>query len=345
MKRTVTGSCVALVLFLLAISPGVQSEEKPGADPKQMLLKDYKPVSLHKVPVTQVTKARTPAIDIHSHPMFAKTSADIDRWVKTMDAVGVEKSVLLAMASGKEFDGICEQYSKYLGRFELWCGFDYNGYDQPGWGDRAVAELERCVKLGARGVGEEGDKGKGLSWGKAAGMHLDDPRMDPLLEKCADLKIPINVHVADPIWMYQKMDATNDGLMNAYSWRLDNQPEIVGHSGMIDILERAVKRHPRTLFIACHFANLDYDLARLGQCFETDTRTCMSTSQPDTQRLPSSPASPPSSTKNIKTACSTEPTWSPIGTCTTRLLESWRVWTSTSTRRCSITIGAILDLG
>jgi predicted TIM-barrel fold metal-dependent hydrolase len=92
--------------------------------------------------------------------------------------------------------------------------------------------------------------------------------MDPLLEKCADLKIPINVHVADPIWMYQKMDVTNDGLMNAYSWRLDNQPDIVGHSGMIDILERAVKRHPRTTFIACHFANLDYDLGRLGQILD-----------------------------------------------------------------------------
>jgi predicted TIM-barrel fold metal-dependent hydrolase len=172
------------------------------------------------------------------------------------------------MVSGKEFDRVYEQFSKYPSRFEVWCGFDYTGYDQPGWGLRAVAEFERCVKLGARGVGEEGDKGKGLSWGKAAGMHLDDPRMDPLLEKCADLKVPINVHVADPIWMYQKMDATNDGLMNAYKWRLDNQPDIVGHSGMIDILGRAVKRHPRTTFIACHFANLDYDLARLGQLFD-----------------------------------------------------------------------------
>ena len=64
------------------------------------------------------------------------------------------------------------------------------------------------------------------------------------------------------------MGATNDGLMNAFNWRLDNQPDIVGHSGMIDILERAVQRHPRTTFVACHFANLDYDLARLGQLLD-----------------------------------------------------------------------------
>jgi uncharacterized protein len=159
-------------------------------------------------------------------------------------------------------------YSKYPDRFEVWCGFDYSGFDQPGYGPAAVAELERCVKMGARGVGEEGDKGKGANWGKAPGLHFDDPRMDPLFEKCAELKLPVNVHVADPVWMYQKMDETNDGMMNALAWRLDNQPDIVGHSGMIDLLERAVLRHPRTTFVACHFANLDYDLTRLGQLLD-----------------------------------------------------------------------------
>jgi predicted TIM-barrel fold metal-dependent hydrolase len=92
--------------------------------------------------------------------------------------------------------------------------------------------------------------------------------MDPLLAKCAELKMPINIHVADPYWMYEPMDAHNDGLMNAFKWRLDDQPDIVGHAGMIDILERAVKRHPKTTFIACHFANCSYDLDRLGRMFD-----------------------------------------------------------------------------
>jgi predicted TIM-barrel fold metal-dependent hydrolase len=29
-----------------------------------------------------------------------------------------------------------------------------------------------------------------------------------------------------------------------------------------------VRKHPRTIFIACHLANLDYDLTRLGQMFD-----------------------------------------------------------------------------
>jgi predicted TIM-barrel fold metal-dependent hydrolase len=259
MKNSVAYVLMILVILFNAAKLSSQST------PENLLLKNYRPKSIYKVPVTQIEKAKFPVIDMHSHP-YAESLEEVDQWVRNMDAVGIEKTILLSHATGAEFDSLYQVYSKYPDRFELWCGFDYTGYDQPGYGPAAVAELERCYKMGARGVGELGDKGKGLFYSKppAWGMHLDDPRMDPLLEKCAELGLPINIHVADPIWMYEKMDSTNDGLMNAYEWRLDNQPGIVDHNGMIDILERAVKRHPKTIFIACHFANCSYDLNKLG---------------------------------------------------------------------------------
>jgi len=242
---------------------------RKAASPETILLKDYRPKSIYKIPITQVAKAKFPIIDMHSHP-YAKTPQEIDAWVKNMDEVGVEKTMILTMTTGAEFDEIFRKYSRYPDRFEMWCGFDFAGYDKPGFGPAAIKELERCREAGARGVGEIHDKGKGLRSGKsnAPGMHPDDPRMDALWEKCGELGMPISLHVADPIWMYQKMDASNDGLMNAYEWRLDNQPNIVGLSGMVDILERTVARHRNTTFIACHFANLDYDLGRLGEVLE-----------------------------------------------------------------------------
>ena len=241
----------------------------PGAKtPDEILLKDFRPVSLHKVPVTTVAKARYPVIDMHAHPRYAKTPEEVDRWVSVMDAVGIEKSILLTGAHGAEFDRIAELYSRYPDRFELWCGFDYTSHDQPGYGPAAVAELERCFRKGAKGIGEEGDKGLGMGFGRVKGLHFDDARMAPLLERCGELGMPVSIHVADPIWMYQKMDETNDGMMNAVKWRLDDKPGIVDHAGMIDVLERAVGRHPRTSFVAVHFANLDYDLAHLGQLFD-----------------------------------------------------------------------------
>jgi uncharacterized protein len=239
------------------------------ASPENLLLKDYRPQSIYKIPVTKIARAKFPIIDMHSHP-YAKTAKEIDDWVRNMDEVGVEKTVILTMATGAEFDGIQKKYAKYSERFEMWCGLDLAGYNKPGFEQAAVRELERCHQAGARGVGEIHDKGKGLKSGKseAPGMHPDDARMDAIWQKCDELGMPISLHVADPIWMYQKMDRHNDGLMNAYYWRLDNQPGIVGLSGMVDIFEKTLARHRNSTFIACHFMNLDYDLVRLGEVLE-----------------------------------------------------------------------------
>ena len=235
-----------------------------------ILLKDYRPVSIYKIPVSHIERAAYPIIDTHTHD-YAKNDSEIKEWIKAMDACGIEKSIVLTETSGPKFDSICNLYSKYSNRFDIWCGFDYTGYDKPGYGPAAVKELERCFKLGAKGVGEEGDKGLGMFFNdpvKAWGMHFDDPRMKPLFDKCAQLGMPISIHVADPIWMYEKMDSTNDGLMNAQTWRIDmTKPGIIGFDALLQTLENALKNNPKTIFIACHFANLNHDMEKLGDMF------------------------------------------------------------------------------
>jgi predicted TIM-barrel fold metal-dependent hydrolase len=184
-----------------------------------------------------------------------------------MDEVGIEKSVILSYATGAKFDSIQAKYSKYGKRFEVWCGFDFTGKNEAGWSERAVKELERCYKAGARGIGELGDKGLGEFYSRPTPgyIHIDDPRMKPLLQKCAELKMPVNIHVAEPYWMYEPMDSTNDGLMNAYKWRIDkSKGELLDHAELIKTLENAVNANPKTTFIACHFANSEYNLDILG---------------------------------------------------------------------------------
>jgi uncharacterized protein len=56
--------------------------------------------------------------------------------------------------------------------------------------------------------------------------------------------------------------------MNGYTWMIKVYPGLLGHSELIESLERAIAKHPKTIFIACHLMNLDYDLARLGQIMD-----------------------------------------------------------------------------
>ena len=216
--------------------------------------------------------AKYPVIDFHSHD-YPKSDADVDEWVRTMDKVGIQKTIILSYSAGSRFDSVVRKYSRYKDKFEIWCGFDYTGYDKQGWQQHAIAELERCYKKGARGVGELGDKGLGELYSHPVpgyGLHIDDPRMKPLLEKCAELHMPVSIHVAEDAWMYENVDSTNDGLMNSATWKVDmTKKGILNHDQLIATLENAVKNNPRTIFIACHLANCCSDLNKLGKLFDT----------------------------------------------------------------------------
>lgn len=238
---------------------------------EDLLLKDYEPISIYKTQVSSIQSAKFPAVDFHTHP-YAKTEEELKAWVSILEKSNIKKTIILTYNTGASFDSLYHVYSKYDSYFELWCGIDYSGYNEIGWSQKAVKELERCYEVGAKGVGELGDKGLGLFYSKpspAYGMHIDDKRLYPVLQKCGDLGMPVSIHVADPLWMYLPMDKHNDGLMNAYEWRIDSTEEdLLSHEELINTLDNAASQNPNTIFIACHFANCSHDLRILANLMD-----------------------------------------------------------------------------
>ncbi len=254
---------------LLAITYSCIVITTSGQDVENLKLKNYRPASIYKVPVTNVTKSKFPVIDMHTH-VYGRDDQSIAQWIKAMDACGIEKAIILTGLSGERFDNIVKMYSKYGNRFELWCGFDNTGYDKSGYGPEAVKELERCFNKGAKGVGELMYKGK-VNRSPSSGRSMmlpDDPREDLLFEKCAELGIPVNLHISEDKWMYEKMDSTNDGLMNASKWQIKSDDGSKSHEEMLERLENTLKKHPKTTFVAAHLANCCADLSVLGKYFD-----------------------------------------------------------------------------
>lgn len=259
-----------IIVFILlnGVSLGQDLSGEPPAE--TLLLKNYRPESIYKLPDYKADRAKYSAIDMHSHA-YPQSEEGIKEWVDTMKNNGIKKTIVLTKATGAKFDSLYSVYSEYGNFFEVWCGIDFSGYQEPGFAEKAIQELERLHKLGAKGIGELGDKGKGLVYSypeEALGMHIDDKRLDPVLERAGELNMPINIHVAEPKWFYLPMDSTNDGLMNAVNWRLDNKEGILGHGAMLKTLENAVKKHPNTTFIAAHLGNSSYDLQIIGSMLE-----------------------------------------------------------------------------
>jgi uncharacterized protein len=253
----------------------------PGVDPRpgamdDILLKDYAPKSSLVLPETDVPEARFPVIDVHLHNYPARAGGDtrqaLAEWVETMDEVGVETSVVHTNAIGETFQDLAELYlDNYPGRFQLYCGMDLNGTGAADYSERAADELRRCYEMGARGVGELTDKGLGLPADPDIPaderLHHDDPRLDLFWETCAELNLPVNIHIADHPSAWQPLDVFQERTPDYQHFNLHGD-DILSHGELLARRDSLLEKHPDTTFIACHLSNEGHDLASLGRALD-----------------------------------------------------------------------------
>ena len=245
--------------------PGVDATPGPM---DSILVKDYAPKSSIVARETFIAKAHSPVIDVHAH-VNAKSPAEVQAWVRTMDEVGIETSIILTGATGAKFDRLVELYLRpYPTRFQLFCGLDTTHFDDAGYSQRAVAELVRCYRKGARGIGELTDKGHGLSGDtslpRARRLHPDDPRLDAFWNKCAELKLPVNVHIADHPSCWKPLDVYQERTPDYQHFNL-YEKDVPSYEELIDVRDRTLAKHSATRFIACHLGNQGNDLAALSK--------------------------------------------------------------------------------
>jgi predicted TIM-barrel fold metal-dependent hydrolase len=245
----------------------------------KVLLKDYDPHSNLVVPEHHPAKAKFPVIDVHVHPRGSSPD-EVKQLVKTMDEVGVETVVLLTGATGERFDKLADAYLKpYPGRFMLFCGMDTRSLDiaAPDYPQKVAAELERCYRKGARGVGEVTDKGRGFGTGSTVDraallardkrLHVDDRRLDLFWQKCAELKMPVNLHIADHPSAWQPDDAHQERVPSFQRYNQHGM-DVPTHAELISRFHTLLERHAKTTFVAVHFSNLGHDFAQLARALD-----------------------------------------------------------------------------
>ena len=218
-------------------------------------------------------------MDIHKN-VKDTTPQDVAAMVKVMDEAGVETAVLLTGAVGERFDRLVELFLKpYPNRFMLYCGMDVRNVDieAADFPKKVAAELEHCYRAGARGVGEVTDKGRGFGAGtfvdpdallsRDKRLFVDDRRLDLFWQKCAELKMPVNLHIADHPSAWQPDDEHQE---RTPSFQRYNQHglDVPSHAELISRFHTLLDRHPKTTFVAVHFSNLGHDFAQLSRALD-----------------------------------------------------------------------------
>jgi predicted TIM-barrel fold metal-dependent hydrolase len=207
-------------------------------------------------------------VDLHEH--VEATPAHLARAVRIQDAVGIGLAVNLSggvvTKQGKPSDfqvGKALTDRLYPGRFVQYMNLDYTDWDRPDFADRAVAQVEEGVRLGAAGFKEFKRLGLYLRDKKGQLLKIDDPKLDPMWKRLGELGMPVSIHVADPRAFWLPFDPSNERweeLHDHKNWWFGDPAKYPPREDLLAALERVITRHPETTFVAVHFANNSEDI-------------------------------------------------------------------------------------
>lgn len=260
------------LILSLAVTAQAAAALPAGAQTDTLIMsfEHYEPKSTLVVPEHIVTSARYPFVDVHAHQNVPRMSDEqLDSLIAAMDAMNMAVMVNLSGGSGERLMETVERMkNRYPGRFAVFANIDFRGIDDPDFGRKAAAQLERDVANGAQGL--KIFKNLGMYVTDSAGNRIatDDPRLDPIWEKCAELGIPVLIHTGDPAPFWEPHDRFNERWLELKQRPRRKRPPEPSWEQIMGEHWNLIRRHPRTTFISAHLSWLGNDLARLGHLLD-----------------------------------------------------------------------------
>ena len=234
---------------------------------------DYDPPSTLVVPEHPVIKAKFPFIDVHSH-QFRMPEMDLGKLVGEMDELNMAVMINLSgrgRGGTEHLEGSLKNVNDHFpNRFIVFTNIDFNNIDAPGWTENTVRQIEQDVKLGANGLKIYKSLGMYSKDSLGNRVHVDDPRIDPVWEKCGELGIPVLIHTADPRPFWSPTDEQNERWLEltTHPRRKRSNTDPAPWETIIEEQHNVFRKHPNTIFINAHMGWYANDLGALGKLMD-----------------------------------------------------------------------------
>lgn len=251
-----------LVAFAFTMAAGIVAQSQTTMD-----FETYNPPSTLVVPQHIVTKAKFPFIDIHNH-QGDMSNQNLAGLVKVMDTLNMAVMVNLSGSNGNKLKQAVKNIKANAPkRFAVFANINFDGIGESNWTESAVKHLEEDVKNGAAGLKIFKSLGFSVKDNQGKRVAVDDERLDAIWKKCADLKIPVLIHTADPKPFWDPVDKNNERWLELTTRpnRKRSNTDPAPWQQLIDEQHRMFKKHPRTTFIDAHFDWYANDLEKLGK--------------------------------------------------------------------------------
>ncbi|MFO0850294.1 MAG: amidohydrolase family protein [Gemmataceae bacterium] len=262
-----------VLLAALAALPSVALAQPPAAKPtdiRDLKLKDWEPRSMLVTKASVIERPAFPVIDVHNHLGGGKerlTAETVKRYLTEMNEAGVRTVVNLDGGWGDRLkETLAALDEAHPGRFLTFALVNFDGIDDPDWGEREAKRLEEGFQAGAKGLKFHKTFGLRHRYKDGRLVPVDDPKLDPVWATCAKHGKPVVIHIADPAAFFTPLDRFNE------RWHeLNSNPGWLFYGGqnpkrqdLLDQLHRVIAKHPKTTFINTHFGNNAEDLASVA---------------------------------------------------------------------------------
>lgn len=236
-----------------------------------MDIEDYEPVSTLVVPENPVKRAKFPFVDVHNHQWIMPIQ-DLDKLVSEMDDLNMAVMVNLSGFRGKALEWSLENvHEKYSDRFSLFVNINFELVDDEGWPEVVLDQIQTGYDLGARGLKIYKEFGLNDTDNQGNRLKVNDPRFDPVWEKCAEFGIPILIHTGEPSSFWNPKDKYNERWLELRQkpGRYRSPEEYPPFEEIMAEQHDLFYKHPNTTFINAHLGWYGNDLAKLGALLDT----------------------------------------------------------------------------
>ncbi len=255
--------------FVLVLSLFIPVQTTAQVD-TTMSFEEYNPKSTLVVPTHKVERAKYPFVDVHNH-QWDMPEQDLKATAERMDSLNMAVMVNLSGRSGETLKKSVQNVKKNApGRFIVFANVDFDGIDDPGWTEQAVAQLEEDYSNGARGLKIYKNLGLTVKDSKGNRVAVDDPRIGPVWEKCGELGIPVLIHTGEPAVFWEPIDKNNERWleMKQFPNRHRDPAEYPPWESVMSEQWQVFENHPNTTFINAHLGWMGNNLARLGKLLD-----------------------------------------------------------------------------
>jgi predicted TIM-barrel fold metal-dependent hydrolase len=254
--------------------PSLESIEPPAGWVPSTAEVPPMPAVFLRLPRTNITRAKYPAIDFHVHAGGLRTRDAYEHLIALMNSAGMGAIVNLNGGTGTNLDTTLNAGEPYRDRVANFITFSTDGINEPGWSQTFAAEMERAFKAGALGM--KVAKGLGLGARNPDGSYIqaDDPRLDPIWAMAAKYDRPVMIHLGDSIGRFYPIGPENERY-EAGLWRQpgDRRDNYYRNGPTHEVNEKAREqmhaKHPKTRFVNAHMAMLYYDPEKLARFLDT----------------------------------------------------------------------------